>query len=52
VETREELSASAASEKKFEDVKEMLRLSRQYVGSLPLRDDFDPNAEISFPKKR
>ena len=50
--TREESSASMASEKKFEDVKELLLLSREYVASLPLREDFDPNAEISFPRKR
>ena len=41
-----------ASEQKFHDVKELLLLSREYVASLPLREDFDPNAEISFPRKR
>jgi phosphoglycerol transferase MdoB-like AlkP superfamily enzyme len=52
IRTREELSISAASEAKSEAVKELLHLSREYVASLPLREDFDPNAEVSFPRKR
>jgi len=51
VETREELNPSAASEQKLEDAKELLRLSREYVSTLPLRADFDKDAEISFPRK-
>jgi phosphoglycerol transferase MdoB-like AlkP superfamily enzyme len=52
VRTREELPISAASESTFENVKELLLLSRDYVASLPLREDFNPNAEITFPRKR
>lgn len=52
VRTREELSPSVASEKRFEDVKQLLLLSRQYVGTLPVREDFDPSAEITFPRRK
>jgi len=43
---------SGASETTYENVKQLLLVSRQYVATLPLRKDFDPNAEITFPRKR
>ncbi len=52
IRTREKLPISAASEETFEDVKEMLLVSREYVATLPFRQDFDPEAEITFPRKK
>lgn len=51
VRTRE-VSPKAANATRFSDVKELVDLSRQYVGSLPKRQDFDPNAEITFPRRK
>lgn len=51
IRTREE-STKAASAAKFSDVKQLVDLSRQYVGSLPKRQDFNPNAEITFPRRK
>lgn len=50
--TREQTSLSEADEEAYNDAKELLQMSRDYVASLPLRADFDPDAEITFPRKK
>jgi len=52
VRTREPLGISAASEQTWRDVKELVSLSREYVAALPLRADYDAEAEITFPAKK
>lgn len=52
VRTREPLDISAASEQTWRDVKELVSLSREYVAALPLRADYDAEAEITFPAKK
>jgi phosphoglycerol transferase MdoB-like AlkP superfamily enzyme len=49
VSTRTRLDISAASEEKYEAVKELLQLSNGYVAGLPDRADYDPNAQRTLP---
>lgn len=51
IRTREELTISEASETTWNNVRELIGLSREYVASLPLREDFDSDADVSFPSK-
>ncbi|TLM92759.1 MAG: hypothetical protein FDZ75_05865 [Actinobacteria bacterium] len=50
--TREKSTVLAASEAKLKNAKKLLDMSAEYVGSLPIREDFNPNAEITFPRKK
>lgn len=50
--TREAMPTSRASDQKLQAAKELLLLSQQYVASLPVRKDFDPDAEITFPRRK
>jgi phosphoglycerol transferase MdoB-like AlkP superfamily enzyme len=49
VATRTRLDVSAASEAKYEAVKELLQLSKGYVAGLPERPDYDRSAKRILP---
>lgn len=50
--TREQTALSSANEETYNDAKELLQLSRDYVATLPQRAGYDPDAEITFPRKK
>ena len=52
VTTHKPSSLPATYEATSEHAKELLLLSREYTAGLPKRPDFDPNAEITFPRKK
>lgn len=50
--THRPTTLARASAEKMAAARELLGLSAQYVGTLPIRADFNPNAEITFPLKK